>query len=90
MNFRCFVSTARLLVWRLDVFEKSVAGDLPDSLVSDMLSFAFRVVMSLIQSRDYRSQLLRTLVRLYRALSTLDYVQMYPCLIFLDKPPVSG
>ena len=41
-----------------------------------MLSYAFRVVMSLIQSRDYRSQLLRTLVRLYRALATPDYVQM--------------
>ena len=51
-----------------------------------MLSYAFRVVMSLIQSRDYRSQLLRTLVRLYRALATPDYVQMCQCLIFLDEP----
>ena len=42
--------------------------------------------MSLIQSRDYRSQLLRTLVRLYRALATPDYVQMCQCLIFLDEP----
>jgi len=71
---------------RLDVFERAVAGDLPDSQVCDMLSYAFRVVMSLIQSRDYRSQLLRTLVRLYRALSTPDYVQMCQCLIFLDEP----
>jgi len=71
---------------RLDVFERAVAGDLPDSLVCDMLSYAFRVVMSLIQSRDYRSQLLRTLVRLYRALATPDYVQMCQCLIFLDEP----
>jgi hypothetical protein len=55
----------------MDVFERAVAGDLADSLVSDMMSYAFRVVMSLVQSRDYRSQLLRTLVRLYRALSTL-------------------
>ena len=43
------------------------------------------MVMSLIQSRDYRSQLLRTLVRLYRALATPDYVQMCQCLIFLDE-----
>jgi len=71
---------------RLDVFERAVAGDLPDSLVCDMLSYAFRVVMSLIQSRDYRSQLLRTLVRLYKALATPDYVQMCQCLIFLDEP----
>jgi hypothetical protein len=46
----------------MDVFERAVAGDLADSLVSDMMSYAFRVVMSLVQSRDYRSQLLRTLV----------------------------
>ena len=70
----------------MDVFERTVAGDLPDSLVCEMLSYAFCVVMSLIHSRDYRSQLLRTLVRLYRALSTPDYVQMCQCLIFLDEP----
>ena len=68
------------------MFERAVAGDLADSLVCDMLSYAFCVVMSLIQSSDYRSQLLRTLVRLYRALSTPDYVQMCQCLIFLDEP----
>merc|ERR1719228_769859 len=71
---------------RLDIFERAVAGDLPDSQVCDMLSYAFRVVMSLIQSRDYRSQLLNTLVRLYRSLKTPDYVQMVQCLIFLDEP----
>ena len=70
----------------LDVFERAVAGDLADSLVSDMMSYAFRVVMSLVQSRNYRSQLLRTLFRLYRALSTLDYVQMFQLLLFLDEP----
>jgi len=43
-------------------------------------------VMSLIQKRDYRSQLLNTLVRLYRSLKTPDYVQMVQCLIFLDEP----
>ena len=70
----------------MDVFERTVAGDLPDSLVCEMLSYAFCVVMSLIHSRDYRLQMLRTLVRLYRALSTPDYVQMCQCLIFLDEP----
>merc|ERR1719420_1923941 len=71
---------------RLDIFERAVAGDLPDSLVCDMLSYAFRVVMSLIQSRDYRCQLLTTLVNLYRSLATPDYVQMCQCHIFLDQP----
>jgi 26S proteasome regulatory subunit N2 len=71
---------------RLDVFERAVSGDRPDSEVCDMLSYAFRVVMSLIQKRDYRCELLKTLVRLYRGLTTPDYVQMSQCLIFLEEP----
>merc|ERR1719474_2512679 len=42
--------------------------------------------MSLIQKRDYRCELLKTLVRLYRGLQTPDYVQMCQCLIFLEEP----
>ena len=49
---------------RLDVFKRAVAGNFPDSLICDMLSYTFRVVKALMQSRDYRSQLLRTLLRL--------------------------
>jgi len=71
---------------RLDVFERAVTEGLPDNQVCDMLSYAFRVVMNLIQKRDYRCQLLQTLVRLYRSLKTPDYVQMVQCLIFLDEP----
>jgi len=71
---------------RLDVFERAVTEGLPDEQVCDMLSYAFRVVMNLIQKRDYRCELLKTLVRLYRSLKTPDYVQMVQCLIFLDEP----
>jgi len=71
---------------RLDVFERAVSGDRPDAEVCDMLSYAFRVVMSLIEKRDYRCELLRTLVRLYRGLATPDFVQMSQCLIFLEEP----
>jgi len=71
---------------RLDVFEKAVGGEQTDAEVCDMLSYAFRVVMSLIQKRDYRCELLQTLVRLYRGLTTPDYVQMCQCLIFLEEP----
>jgi len=71
---------------RLDVFERAVSGDQSDREVCDMLSYAFRVVMSLIQKRDYRCELLKTLVRLYRGLQTPDYVQMCQCLIFLEEP----
>ena len=51
-----------------------------------MLGYAFRVVMSLIQNRHYRGELLHTLVKLYKGLKTPDYVQMCQCLIFLDQP----
>jgi len=71
---------------RLDVFERAVSRDQSDREVCDMLSYAFRVVMSLIQKRDYRCELLKTLVRLYRGLQTPDYVQMCQCLIFLEEP----
>ena len=37
---------------RLDIFERAILHDLPDAQKCDMLSYAFRVVMSLIQSRD--------------------------------------
>ena len=71
---------------RLDIFEQAISRDLPDAQKCDMLSFAFRVVMSLIQSRDYRCQLLSKLVELYQGLQTPDYVQMCQCHIFLDEP----
>ena len=49
-----------------------------------MLSYAFHVVMSLIQNRGFRNIVLRCLVSLYRNLETPDYVNMCQCLIFLD------
>ena len=51
-----------------------------------MLSYAFQVVMSLIQNRGFRNIVLRCLVSLYRNLGTPDYVNMCQCLIFLDDP----
>lgn len=54
--------------------------------VSGMLSYAFQVVMSLIQNRGFRNTVLRCLVSLYRNLGTPDYVNMCQCLIFLDDP----
>lgn len=54
--------------------------------VAGMLSYAFQVVMSLIQNRAFRNTVLRCLVNLYRNLGTPDYVNMCQCLIFLDDP----
>ena len=75
---------------RLDVFTDAISGrksgKLTDAQKCDMLSYAFRVVMTLIQSRDYRCQLLDNLVKLYQGLETPDYVQMCQCYIFLDEP----
>lgn len=58
------------------------SGDQTDAEICDMLSYAFRVVMSLIQKRDYRCELLRSLVDLYRSLAKPDYIQVN-LLVFL-------
>ena len=72
---------------RLDIFKRAIEStDMSDSQKCDMLSFAFRVVMSLIQSREYRCKLLKKLVELYRDLAPPDYVQMCQCHIYLDEP----
>lgn len=66
---------------RMDIFERSIVGstDIPA-----MLSYAFRVCMSLIENRQFRDEVLRILVRLYRNLEKPDYINMIQCLIFLD------
>jgi len=71
---------------RLDIFERAITGDKTETQACEMLGYAFRVVMNLIQNRSYRGELLRVLVKLYKGLKTPDYVQMCQCLIFLDQP----
>lgn len=66
---------------RMDVFERSITGSQD---VPTMLSYAFRVCMSLIENRKFRDDVLRILVRLYRDLKKPDYINMIQCLIFLD------
>lgn len=68
---------------RMDIFEASITQS---DDVAGMLSYAFQVAMSLIQNRGFRNTVLRTLVGLYRGLTTPDYVNMCQCLIFLDDP----
>ncbi|XP_033208959.1 26S proteasome non-ATPase regulatory subunit 1 isoform X2 [Belonocnema kinseyi] len=68
---------------RMDIFEASI---MQSDDISGMLSYAFQVVMSLIQNRGFRNTVLRCLVSLYRNLGTPDYVNMCQCLIFLDDP----
>ncbi|KAI5694182.1 hypothetical protein M8J75_012130 [Diaphorina citri] len=57
-----------------------------DDDTSSILHYAFTLAMSSIQSRSFRAQILRTLVRLYHSLSVPDYVNMAQCWIYLDDP----
>ncbi|CAL1544748.1 unnamed protein product [Lymnaea stagnalis] len=66
---------------RIDIFEKAIK--LADD-VQGMLSYAFKVCMSLIQSRSFRNTILRVLTSLYMGLGTPDYINVCQCYIFLD------
>ena len=68
---------------RIDVFEKAI---LESKNVPVVLSYALKVCMSLIQSRQFRNTVLRILVKLYMGLATPDYINVCQCLIFLDDP----
>ncbi|XP_008485917.1 26S proteasome non-ATPase regulatory subunit 1, partial [Diaphorina citri] len=68
---------------RMDVFEAAIK-QCDDT--SSILHYAFTLAMSSIQSRSFRAQILRTLVRLYHSLSVPDYVNMAQCWIYLDDP----
>lgn len=68
---------------RMDIFTESI---MKSDDVNGMLVYAFQVAMSLIQSRSFRNEVLRCLVKLYRNLLVPDYVNMCQCLIFLEDP----
>lgn len=68
---------------RMDIFEAAIKQS---DDVAGMLLYAFQVAMSLIQSRQFRNEVLRTLVTLYHNLAIPDYVNMTQCLIYLDDP----
>ena len=66
---------------RMDIFERAIteSGDL-----SALLTYAFKITMSLIENRHFRNDVLKILVKLYRNLDVPDFVSMTQCLIFLD------
>lgn len=66
---------------RMDIFEKAIvqSGDL-----INMLAYAFRITMSLIDNLHYRNEVLKILVNLYKGLKVPDFISMTQCLIFLD------
>jgi len=68
---------------RLDIFEQAI---LKSEDVQGMLSYSFEICMTLIESRSFRNQVLRVLVKLYMNLATPDFINVCQCLIFLDDP----
>lgn len=66
---------------RMDIFEKAIVSS---DDVPGMLAYSAKVAMTLVQNRAFQDEVLRALVRLYRNLTTPDYVNMCQCLIFLD------
>lgn len=72
---------------RMDIFERSITES---SDISGMLSHAFKVCMSLLENRQFRDEVLRILVKLYKSLEKPDYINMIQCLIFLDDAESVG
>jgi 26S proteasome regulatory subunit N2 len=66
---------------RLDVFEKAIV-ELDNT--PSMLDYAYKIIMSLVENRHYRNELLKILVKLYKSFAIPDYVNICQCLIFLD------
>lgn len=66
---------------RMDIFEKAI---LVSDNVANMLDYAFKIAMSLVENRHYRNDILKILVNIYKNLKTPDYVNMCQCLIYLD------
>lgn len=82
---------------RMDYFERSI---LESSDKKGMLSYAFQIVMKLIENRTYRNQLIWKLYEVYKgdyedsnsSISSSaekaipEWLQMVQCLIYLDDP----
>jgi len=66
---------------RLDKFEQAITGS---DNVPEMLTYALQVSTQIVLIRDYRQTLLRTLVKLYRQLSSPDYFSLTQILTFLE------
>lgn len=67
---------------RMDIFQKAINKC---ENKASMLDYAFKITMSLVDNRNYRNDILKLLVGLYRELTkTPDYVSMVQCFIFLD------
>ena len=70
-----------LEVRRVDFFEDSIKQS---EDTSSMLVYCMKIVLSLIDHRGFRSNVLGILVRIFLEQDTLDYVLICQCYVFLD------
>jgi 26S proteasome regulatory subunit N2 len=66
---------------RLDVVEKAVAAT-PGK--AEVLAHIYTLAQTVIDNREFRAEVLRILVKLYRELAQPDYLNMCQCWLFLD------
>eukprot|EP00118_Oscarella_pearsei_P025711 m.308636 g.308636 ORF g.308636 m.308636 type:complete len:963 (+) comp44414_c0_seq1:75-2963(+) len=67
----------------LDIFEKAIreSDDVPA-----MLDYALKMCLSLLQSKEFRNQVLNCLVNIFLALDKPDYINVCQCYVFLSNP----
>lgn len=65
---------------RLDVVKTMIEKGSP----SKLLPYVLEVCMTLVQNLDFRNQVLRLLVSLYRELQEPDYISISQCLVHLN------
>ncbi|KAI9310565.1 armadillo-type protein [Dichotomocladium elegans] len=66
----------------LDVVKTMIEKGSPKKL----LPYVLEVCMTLVQNLEFRNQILRLLVTLYRDLKEPDYISISQCLVHLDDP----
>ena len=54
--------------------------------VTETISYAYKITLSLIQNRKFRNAILKLLVKINTNLPNTDYVNLVQCLIYLDEP----
>ena len=54
--------------------------------MTETISYAYKITLSLIQNRKFRNAILKLLVKIYSNLANPDYVNVVQCLIYLNEP----
>ncbi|CAA6672119.1 unnamed protein product [Spirodela intermedia] len=68
---------------RLDKLEEAIMSS---ANVHGALSYCVNLSHSVVNHREYRSEVLRLLVKIYRRLPSPDYLSICQCLMFLNEP----